>query len=52
VQKVVPLDSRLPGASGAETEDSRTQSKNKKQKPLAAAEPRVAKAPKRAASSR
>jgi ATP-dependent Lon protease len=51
VQKVVPLDTNLPGASGETSENRSTQNKNKK-KPLAAAEPAVAKSAKRVAGSR
>jgi len=50
-QKIVPLDSHLPGASSGETQETRSSKKNTK-KPLAAAEPRVAKTAKRAAASR
>ena len=46
-QKIRPLDSSLPGAGG-EAHETRPH-KSKKQKPVAAAEPAVAKAPKRAA---
>jgi ATP-dependent Lon protease len=47
-QRIVPLEGNLPGASGEEI-DSRTTTKGKKQKPVAAAEPAVAKSLKRAA---
>ena len=51
-QKIVPLDSHLPGAGSGDTQETRAQNKHKKQKPVAAAEPAVAKSAKRAASSR
>ncbi len=45
---IVPLEGNLPGAGGSEIAE-KTASKNKKQKPVAAAEPAVAKSSRRAA---
>ena len=42
VEKIIPLDGHLPGASSEDTQETRS-IKNKKNKPLAAAEPAVAK---------